>query len=328
MDNRTNTSDTFFHVVDQVSDFIGFYVITSVCVIGIITNLCFLKLLSNKKLKHKFYQNLWVKTFCDLIVCIVGVGLLNNDCPFRQVKKAYWVLIYNLLMLLFFRISSCATTYAEIYLLLNRCINLFKPNNTILYFNKWVVILFLYLLFTCISAPFIFGIQILNTDEVNMYTSITVEIKIENFLFFKFYPLLYSFILNVLPCILLIALNLINVVGYRKTMKKLSDFRGNGNSRLEILERRFTRIVMILSFMFLFCKVLDIVNIVILYRYKSNELGFQKNSPINFFRNIVFLFNYSFHVINNLFYIYMDSNLRKKLIKISIKKSNIMCIFK
>ena len=185
MDNLTNTSDSFFHVVDQVSDFIGFYVITSVCVIGIITNLGFLKMLSNKKLKHKFHQNLWVKTFCDLIVCMVGVGLLNSGCLTCEVKNSYWTLVYNLLITkLFFRISTYASTYAEIYLLLNRCINLFKPKNTFLYFNKWVVIICLYIIFTCTSVPYIFAVQIKNTDEENVYTYINVVFRIGNIPFF------------------------------------------------------------------------------------------------------------------------------------------------
>ena len=77
MENITN-NDTLqsdlVDVLEMVNEAFSFYVIRVMAGIGIVTNVCFLIILSEKSLKHRFYNNLWIKTFFEIGVCIGGVA--------------------------------------------------------------------------------------------------------------------------------------------------------------------------------------------------------------------------------------------------------------
>ena len=132
-----NSSDSNV-IINQVTDIISLYAIPIIGGIGVITNISFLIILSHKSLKHRIYQDFWIKTFFDLIVCIIGIAHFNNNCLIcmNTEDTHYWILIYNFIIRALPQNSAfLASAYSEIYLILNRCINLFNPKHEI-FFKK------------------------------------------------------------------------------------------------------------------------------------------------------------------------------------------------
>ena len=139
-----------------------------ICGFGLITNSFFLFILSSKSLKHKMYQNLWVKTFCDLIVCLVGVGYLNSECfaCFGNQNSEYWIIYFQW----YIRgipqaMAFTASIYSEIYLILNRCINLFNPKSKLFEFRKGYFLFTVYLFSFCFNFPAYFMKEIKMIDN-------------------------------------------------------------------------------------------------------------------------------------------------------------------
>ena len=124
MENNTNASSAFIDNLDQASFVIGHYVIRILSGIGVFTNIFFLNLLSNEKLKHKFYGNLWLKTFFDLVMCIVGIEFTKSICLECTDKEfdTYLEAFYEFYLLKYaLYVAQFMSIYSEIYLILNRC---------------------------------------------------------------------------------------------------------------------------------------------------------------------------------------------------------------
>ena len=309
--NITNISEYAFHVLSHVADIIGLYVITAICGIGVVTNFCFLIVLSHKSLKHKFYENMWVKTFCDWIVCLIGVGYLNNSSS-RFIENArYWCLFYKMCIIKMpLRVALVSSTLAEIYLILNRCVNLFNPTSKLLYFNKWLALFCIQFVSACIFLPFYLMIDIKQSSTSGEYTvgpkGILPEVIYSN------YRLFISVIINIVSTVILIVLNLISVIKFRQRIAASIMIRKNFQSAGDKLEWRFTKMVIILSVLFISCKAVDHASNLISNSESLDEVpSFREKSIVNFSRQISYLFNFSFHVFNSLLYINMDSNLRK-----------------
>ena len=78
--NKTNYDVFAYNLIDRISNIIGLNFITLVSIIGLVLNLLSIKLLTHKSLKHEFYKELKCKSIFDSIVCLIGVGYLNNNC--------------------------------------------------------------------------------------------------------------------------------------------------------------------------------------------------------------------------------------------------------
>ena len=333
MENITNSSINSFYVLDQISYIIGYYVITVICAIGVITNYCFLRVLSSKNLKHKFYSNMWIKTFCDLVVCLIGAGYLNNACNECLKKMTYNELFYNLFIIkLPLRIALNASTYAEIYLIFNRCISLFKIKSRLLYLNKWLAIIIIHFIIILINLPFFFIFEIQKSGDGFLIAPTGLAFNSPFSTLQKFFT---DFIGFILPIILLVILNLISVIKFRRVVSKLNDLRTYYTPDEEKLERRFSKTIIILSCFFVLCKSIDYITIVLskpsippASSTSSNissttpfipplppppSRSLEEESILNLSRQIAFLLNLGFHVLNSFFYVNMDSNLRRRV---------------
>ena len=307
-----NSSSHIFLVLNKVSDIIGIYFITVITSIGCICNFMFLILVSHKSLKHKFYDCLWTKAFCDLIVSIIGIGYLNNACVECIKDRTYWALFYNLYMIKIpLRIALVASTYTEIYLILNRLISLFKPKSTFLYFNKWLFLFCIYFFVSLVCLPFVFTLEIVKeTNDDDQF--IIIQKSQSGFIGFIIISLCF---VQLVPMILLIVLNLMSIIKYRMTITKLKKMKRDFSSAGDKLESRFSRTIIIVSCVFFFIKLCSLISFLLssLSLATIIETNFQSLSIINFTRQISFLLNFIFHVLNGIFYIHMDSNLRKIL---------------
>ena len=309
MKNITNNSVEILSVLNQISDVIGLYVITVIAAIGIVTNYCFLTILSNKRLKHKFYQNLWMKAFSDLVVCLIGVCYLNDNTYTRIENGPYWTLFIHLYMSkLSLRIALQASTYAEIYLILNRCIILFKPKSNLLYFNKWIVLFCNYCFFISINIPMFAVVEIRETDVRGVFTIYQKFIGPKHKLYVAFW-----LFLQVFPVIALLFLNVLSIIKFRQKMSQLKTMGNTNTSANDKFERRTTKTIIILSCLFLICKSLDLWNLIFLIYENETGENFLNKSVLNFIRQMTFLLNFTFHVFNSFIYFHTDSYLRRTI---------------
>ena len=132
--NSTEQSDHFFYKqLNQASNIIGYYAITMVASVGFLINAIGVKLLSNPNLlkKHKFYKYILTKTVCDMLVCLTGIGYLNNTClECTEVQQNFLgIVFYRFYSLAMIRVTLFSSAWSEVYLNYNRYSTLVGKRN-------------------------------------------------------------------------------------------------------------------------------------------------------------------------------------------------------
>ena len=109
--------------LNRASDIIGDYVIGFISIIGICMKCACLTVLRHKRMKHSFYNQLWSKSFNDLLTCLCGIGYMNSLAfgrEFTQVNT-FWKLFYQWFIIgIPLRIVFMASSFSEISMILNR----------------------------------------------------------------------------------------------------------------------------------------------------------------------------------------------------------------
>jgi hypothetical protein len=110
--NETNTSKVDLSKIEHFIYEIGYmYIIPIISLIGVTLNgICLLILLSSKLLKATIYNYFILKTFCELLMCILGVTMpvyVCQDCLFSStlVVVAYWLYVFLIVNPIAFTVS-------------------------------------------------------------------------------------------------------------------------------------------------------------------------------------------------------------------------------
>ena len=303
-------------VVDQVANIFAYYVTTVINAIGVFINIGFLIILLNKTLKHKFYESLWAKTFADLVVCIIGVGYLRNSCHICSGTGSYWKIFYNLYIIKIpLRFALFISYYFEIYKSFNRCISLYRPKSTNIYFKKFPFIFFSYLFLIVLMFPVVFLVGITETDIPDIYE---ISVYLPNKTIISKLLIIYNFmlvIIGILFLFILVTLNIFCIVKFRRTINKSKAVKGKNIAKLDRakLERRITKTTIIISCLFVVIKILYEIGQTFSTLTLLTDKGYysEVNSWFNLYRQTSYLAAFSFHSLNSLFYVYMDSNIRR-----------------
>ena len=316
LDMVLSQSESFFEldeILRQAINVVRFYIIPTIAGIGLITNVSFLIVLLNKRLKHRIYQDLWIKTFCDLIVCISSLGYINIGCRFcKKENIEYWKAVYDVRILYSaIIISATASTYAEIYLIINRCINLFKPSSKILHFKKVYIISVFYFFAIASALPTYFFIEIKKSE--NNFTSSYIVSGSDSL---EIYIIIDATIHLVLPCVVLLIINIISIIQLRRLNVLSANIGSNNNQSRKKSQRRFTKALVISSFVFLIIKILYLALYVLFslsdYSLEYDSVKVESNDKtIDYIDAFTVFSNTFYQTFNCFFYIYMDSNLRE-----------------
>ena len=320
MENITNNTSHIFNAFNQISDIIGNSV-SGFIGIGIITNGFFLILLSNKSLKQKFYEDLWIKAFCDFIVCLIGVGHSNNSCINNC---TYWAQFFNwYLIRIPVRLVFLASNISEIYLIFNRCIFLFNYRSKLLDIKntKYYVLVVIYAFCISLAVPLYIGIEIEEASIPGKYMWGFSEFGRTKY--FRNYFFAIFIVLSGLAVILMILLNFISIIKFHRVVYISNSMRERRNSVNDALENRFTKTTIIFSCLFIIIKSIDFYSNLQVMLYVSGEkLDFEQETIFNFIRQISLALNFSFHIFSSFLYIYMDLNLQKMIASILRKVLN------
>ena len=310
--NNTNFQSDLVDILDMVDEAFSFYIIRVMAGIGIVTNVCFLIILSENSLKHRFYNNLWIKTFFDLGVCIGGVAnfkSLSISIKRQEFKSFFDILLFYLNRRFIYFTEFCSIL-SEIYLILNRCIILHDYKSNLFYFKKRYVISFICLFSILIITPLFLSHEIVQDGEI---FRLELTDHFGRTLYFKIYLSIFAVIAFVIPVITLIVITTISVIKFRSLVAQSRNLDINVYFRANKIENRFSKATIILSCTFAVLKIFLCI-ILILFAFKRFlhlDLSPQQESLLNLFSNFVVFLEVSFHVFNNFLYIYMDSEFRR-----------------
>ena len=335
--NSTNKTDQINHFIlnykllNHISNIIGYYALTAVALSGFLLNAIGVKILCNKILlkKHKFYKYILVKTVCDMLVCLTGIGYLNYTClECIEIKKDhYGFMVYRYYFIAnFTRLTLFSSAWSEVYLNYNRYSTLVGKKTwlTGISLKYYVPLLFGFpiLLF----LPIAFSISIKLYHPTNLYT--VVLSKLGNSALFSFYYLLVFVLESILPIILLLVLSILNINEFKKFMRKKMVKSNDGQRKIKLAEIKFTKVILVLTFLFVLARLFDLLS-GILYRLISigvinySQVVF---SIINFVRQASYFIEFFNYMICIFMLASIDQNfsflIKSLLMKILIIKHN------
>ena len=317
--------------IDIISDCIGYYLITIVSSMGLILNLIGIKMMLSKSLKHDFYKFLLFKTTCDSLVCLFGIGYLNNDCLscLSNTNNTYGALFYQLYIIKMpVRVTLLVSALAEIYLTFKRMTYLSINNQSNSNVKKTKNIPNIYIMLNIILFPIsiavlpYFAIQIKEINQTGIYFFNTTNFGKSEF--YRFYALGALVAESVLPIMLLTLLNLGVLVKFKKRMKKKLRFCTNTADFIKRSEINFTKMILILTGVFIITHFLDLLGSIEnrLILCFAVEFTPPLKSILNLFRQLTYLFLYIQYAFNIVIYIANDQNLLKAFRELWPKKFN------
>jgi len=126
--NETNATSEIVQGLDLARDIIINYGSRGISIVGICVNLFGLKVLQDKRLEEKFYDCLFCRCFCNLIVCLFGS--LHHRAPDIGSQVNY--VLGCLQVYLYFpssRIAFIASIVCDVLLIFNRLLLLFNKKD-------------------------------------------------------------------------------------------------------------------------------------------------------------------------------------------------------
>ncbi len=298
------------------------YVIRVVGGIGIVLNAFYAKILFDKSLKHKIYDFFLCRVFCNAIVCLFVAGYV--EMCFECESYSYWFTFYQIYINgIGLRIVSCASLISDIFLILNRYLEITKNGISI-----WKQMSKKFIMFLCFSFSIIFAVP--------AYFAFIIE-KIPNGFFikklssfgisqiFNSYSIAIILFDTVIPIIIILILNLASIYKFKRRVRihhNLTRKKLNENKT----ENRYSKLVIILTTICIISRLLDLVTTILFRSSVVNPSMFTDSEVaiIIFSVNLTNLFLFVIHAADGILYLVMDSNLsRLSLSLIGIKKVNI-----
>lgn len=140
--NGTNVTSEIVVALDLVREIIGNYGSRGISVVGTLVNLFGLLALRNRNLEEKFYDCLYCRCFCNLVVCLLES--YHSQTPCMECQGDY---IMTCLQIYFYypwtRIAFMASIICDILLIFSRLLLLLnKRDNMFFTLSKKVFILF------------------------------------------------------------------------------------------------------------------------------------------------------------------------------------------
>lgn len=310
----------FFHYLYTI----GFeIVIPIICVIGLILNvLCFIVFL---RPKEKIYFYLAIKSFGESLLLMLGAILPYETCLNCNLEDTYMKMMFILITQKFLKqVIYLSITILEIEISFNRLFLITSHQLKILIVRKDKLKVFVYIFISCaIFSPTFFAFEIIKKDFNDEYQLVYTDFG-RSRLFYYFYVFFLLFE-NVLSIIILLPLNIIILIKFKKFIKNKSKnlttiatvnelLRQNNVSLVRIQENaktesKFTRMIVLISFIFIFSRLFEasvqFLNIYNMFHYNNSYYTLYL-SILNIFvfanTNITFSFNFIiFYIFNQTF---------------------------
>jgi hypothetical protein len=245
---------------------------------------------------------------------------------FECESYSYWFAFYQIYINgIGLRIVSCASLLSDIFLILNRYLEITKKSISI-----WKQISKKFIMFLCFSFSIIFAVPAYFAFIIEKIPNGFFIKKLSNFgisQIFNSYSIAILLFDTVIPIVIILFLNLASIYKFRKRVRIHHNLtRINENKT----ENRYSKLVIILTTICIISRLLDLVTN-ILFRFSIFNPSIFTNSEvvlIIFSVNLTNLFLFVIHAADGILYLVMDTNLsRLSLSLIGIKKVNLNCFF-
>jgi len=252
-----------------VSFFIDFYyigylkVLPIICVIGFILSLINIIVFLNLKQKDKIYFYLLIKSLIELLILAFGafLPLLQNVEYFSYLAFIFQIILYKFLtnaLFLYASIMEISITFNRYYIIKSTEKLLVKQKDKLIVFFFGFVSLALFI-------PIFFSYKKVKSNEE---TSLE-ESDFGKSAYFKIYLRCINFLENLIAVFILVPSNIVVLVLYKRFLNKkktITNFasriiRGTEaneikrKSKLIKSQRKFTRMTIIMSFLFIFARL-------------------------------------------------------------------------
>lgn len=130
--NDTSSTSEIVMALDLARIIVSNYGSRGISMVGIFVNLFGLLVLRNKHLEEKFYDCLFCRCFCNLVVCLFGSFHHRPSCmmcPNNFLFEVYQRSFYYP----WSRIALMASIICDILLILNRLVMLFNKRNNVFF---------------------------------------------------------------------------------------------------------------------------------------------------------------------------------------------------
>ena len=141
MNNSYTNNSELIKSLTETKDILENYGIRLISIIGVVFNTYSLNVLPRKKadqsLTFKFYDFLWCRCFCNLLVCFFGIFFNPNiklSLSCKECQSDYWQLYLQVFLnVIPLRIAFMSSAISDILLILNRVALLFDKRSNYLY---------------------------------------------------------------------------------------------------------------------------------------------------------------------------------------------------
>ena len=267
-------------------DDISIIAIPIICVIGIILNLiCFIVFIC---LKEKIFFYLAINVITESLFLLIGALASILLCRKCDTENTYLKAIYNLIINRFFAsVLYSMITILEIQISFNRYFLVTSHNTkTIIELKDKAKIFIYFIICVLIHLPYCFAFKIQKNEMSFVEDTYSLEYNHFGNTDFMFYYSNYILIFeNILAIFVLLPLNIIIIVKFKKFIKKknassvsinvlMNNLNNNNNNNNKILqnncktETRFTRLIVITSFLYIMSRLYEsIISIILIYNH-------------------------------------------------------------
>lgn len=288
---------------------IGFkYVGRSIGGLGVIINLFFLFVYSNKTLRN-LYSFQWCHCFTNMVVCLFA-SLVLETIKQNTDTNTYELIIVNFIINLPFRMALTASVFSDVLRVINRYSDLIKKETFLSKLSKLANLAICFGLGVAVFLPTYIGMKIKASKSSGMSYWELNEFGTSQY--FSFYVLFLFFIETLIPLIILTTLNLLSVRYYRRDRYERIRYQITITG-LKKIELRFTRTVLRLNMILIVSRGLDMIIEtifrltligILLVDYKTEIL-------IRGFKQLSFCILIAVHAFESLVYLKMDQNIKR-----------------
>ena len=296
------------------------YVGPAICLVGFILGIfCFVTFY--KLAKEKIYFYLMTKTFLEIFLFAIGTStpyLSCIDCLSAYQYHSQWLkLIFYLFLRRFLRILI---TLSEIALTFIRYSLIGSSSKLITKKKDKIYLLLIGLIVILISIPKFFAFKIRSLgvkNDVEIFVLTNTEFGWT--LAYSIYSEVVDFTSSIITLLILIPINIIMVIRYRKFIKnknRLVTQNNRLNKKKQKSEDQFTKMILITSLLFIICNFLnESVNIYLIFSFYSTNSSQFYQYYYFIFGTFVTLGSYFIYSLNFFIYYHFNTPFRNRFKK-------------
>ena len=246
-------------------------ILPATCLLSLMFSCICLIVFQNMKSKENIFFYFKMKTIFEILIILINgfAPLVSCSSCFKVQSTCYLSLFYSLFFFKFLRnVSSMLITILEIIISVNRYFIIKSKTRILVGRRDKLVVFFALIISLVIFLPVLFFLKI-EKNILNIY-----QIKHDQSKSYVVYLISANFIQNVLPILVILPANIVVLFRYKKFIAKKRSVTAVGNSRsvtqsnkankkMNYLQKKFIKMILIVSFVFMFSRIVDGINMAI-----------------------------------------------------------------